>query len=90
MSYEEFITFQTYNDKLIDFLKKKRDLFFHVSINKKFNVNESYKKGLEFEISTIDEAYNLSSQNDYKKNGARLGYKNIKRKIFQKEEIKNL
>ena len=38
MSYEEFITFQTYNDKLIDFLKKKRDLFFHVSINKKFNV----------------------------------------------------
>ena len=48
------------------------------------------EKGLEFEISTIDEAYNLSSQSDYKKNGARLGYKNIKRKIFQKEEIKNL
>ena len=42
MSYEEFITFQTYNDKLIDFLKKKRDLFFHVSINKKFNVNIMY------------------------------------------------
>lgn len=44
MSYEEFITFQTYNDKLIDFLKKKRDLFFHVSINKKFNVNKIFIK----------------------------------------------
>ena len=44
MSYEEFITFQTYNDKLIDFLKKKRELFFHVSINKKFNVNKIFIK----------------------------------------------
>ena len=44
MSYEEFITFQTYNDKLIDFLKKKRDLFFNVSINKKFNVNKIFIK----------------------------------------------
>ena len=44
MSYEEFITFQTYNDKLIDFLKKKRALFFHVSINKKFNVNKIFIK----------------------------------------------
>ena len=44
MSYEEFITFQTYNDKLIDFLKKKRDLFFHVSIHKKFNVNKIFIK----------------------------------------------
>ena len=44
MSYEEFITFQTYNDKLIDCLKKKRDLFFHVSINKKFNVNKIFIK----------------------------------------------
>ena len=44
MSYEEFITFQTYNDKLIDFLKKKRDLFFHVSINKKPNVNKIFIK----------------------------------------------
>lgn len=51
MSYEEFITFQTYNDKLIDFLKKKRDLFFHVSINKKFNVNKILSKQVMY--STI-------------------------------------
>ena len=47
------------------------------------------EKGLEFETSTIDEAYNLSSRNEYRKSGARLGYKNIKKKIFEREKIRN-
>ena len=47
------------------------------------------EKGLEFETATLDEAFNLSSINEYRKSGARLGYKNIKKKIFQKEKIKN-
>lgn len=102
-SYSDFKNNISNSNNHYNYLEKKYGESFLSRITKVISFNElkedSMKKimskylkekGLEFEISTIDEAYNLSSQSDYKKNGARLGYKNIKRKIFQKEEIKNL
>ena len=45
---------------------------------------------IEFETALIDEAYMLSEEGDYIKSGARLALKNLKKKLFEKESIKNI
>lgn len=45
---------------------------------------------IEFEVAIVDDAYLLSEENEYSKSGARLAYKNIKKKLFEKESIKNI
>ena len=45
------------------------------------------ERELEFETSLIDEAINLSEEDEYKQKGVSLGIKNLKRKIIEKNKV---
>lgn len=58
------------------------------------NIKFLMKKYLEdhhlaFEFGIIDEAYDLSKTSEYEKQGIRLAYKNLRKKLLESEKIKN-
>ena len=47
-----------------------------------------YIETMSLEVGNIEEALNLSTIEEYDKSGARLAYKNVRKKLLEQEKIK--
>ena len=47
-----------------------------------------YIETMSLEVGSIEEALNLSTIEEYDKSGARLAYKNVRKKLLEQEKIK--
>lgn len=49
---------------------------------------QNYVESTNLEIGNIEDAFNLSSGEEYEKSGARLAYKNVRKKLLEQVKIK--
>ena len=49
---------------------------------------KSYVDSSNLEIGNIEEAYYLSNDEEYQRNGVRLAYRNVRKKLLEQEKVK--